>query len=548
MSGRRAARCASALVVLLAVLWPVTAQAHARPIGTLPADGQVVATAPEVLTVSFDEPVALAPEGNRLLAADGSEVPARFAVRDRLLTVTPEAPLADGTHVVAWRVVSTDSHPVAGGFTFSVGAASASAPAVPVAPEQREVRLAQAVATTLQYAGVLGLAGLACVAILLAPVGLRRHPPVALAWRRAAVALAGLGGLGAALGVPLAAVWESGRPLDAVLTGATWATAARSSTTLAALIVIGAALVAVLGLRSTRRGADGVALAAAAVALSALVLVGHTRSYGPVWVVLGADLVHLAAAALWWGGLVAVGLALGVRPRARAALRAGLVARFSTAAAGSVVALVVAGVALYWRIGHSLGGLVDSGYGRTILLKSALVLPVLGLAAWNRWWLLPRTVRSDESRALGLLTQTVRVEALVLACVLAASGALVQQTPPARAEQPAVHPPTERRIELDLDDGLRASVVLAPGRTGVNGVRVRVVDDAGAPVALDDPPALSFRLPDADLGPLRRPVSDAAGTWEATVDLALSGTWEVALAVPLSPFEQPVVTGRIEVR
>ncbi|GAA1549522.1 CopD family protein [Nocardioides humi] len=539
------ARALLAGVVLVLVLWPQAAAAHARTVGTTPADGQVLAEAPASLTVTFDEPVSLAPEGNRLLTAAGEEVPADFSVRDHVLTIEPRQPLGRGTQVVTWRVVSTDSHPVAGSFTFSVGAPSATVLDLPVGTEEREVRLAQAIANGMQYAGTLGLAGLAGVVVLVAPAGVRRHAGLVLAWRRAALVFAGLAAGGAVLLAPLTALWESGRSLGAVLSGDTWTAAVRSASGAGALLVAVGAAAAVLGIR---RGRDALAVGGAAAALAALAVVGHTRSYGPSWVVLPAELVHLAAAAFWWGGLVALVLALAARPGLRVGVRAELLARFSGAAVVVVAALVVAGGVLYWRIGHSLSGLWDTSYGRAVLLKSALLLPVLALAAWNRLRLVDRAAGRDAARAATMLRRTIGAEALVVAAVVAVTAVLVNLTPPARAPRAAAAAPAEQRLELALGDAHRATVVVAPVRRGVNGVRVTVTDAEGAVVGLDDVPALSFRLPEADVGPLRRPVSPtASGVWEATVDLALPGTWEVSLAVPLSRFAQPVVTGRIEV-
>ncbi|WP_198020173.1 copper resistance CopC/CopD family protein [Nocardioides sp. J54] len=546
---RWAALVLLAVAALLVVGSPSPAQAHARPVGTYPADNEVVPEAPTELSVTFNEPVTLAAAGNQVLGPDGAEVASSFSVRDRVLTISLEEALPDGTHVVTWRVTSSDSHPVAGAWTFAVGAPSAHAPAVPVVTEQRDVRLAQAIATGVQYAGLLGLAGVVGVATLLAPVAVRRDAVLARRWHRAAGGFAALAALGSTLLAPLSALRALGEPLGAWWSADTWSEAVRgASATTAAVVVVGVlATVAAL-----RRGLDVLAAAAAATALAAMVLVGHTRSSGPAAVVLGADLVHLGAAALWWGGLVALGLALAPGTGLRPAARAVLVARFSGAAAVSVLGLVAAGLVLYWQVAHSVGGLWETGYGRTVLLKVALVLPVVALAGWNRYRLLPRLgtgPREDPAGAEGRLRTVVRCEAGVLVAVVAATGVLVNLTPPARS---ATEPPplaAERAVTVDVGGGLSADMTLAPGRPGVNGVRLRVTDADGRPVELAGPPTLTLLQPEREVGPLRRPVTpSASGTWEATADLPVTGTWEVTLAVPLSRFEEPVVIGRIEVQ
>lgn len=535
------------LVALLAALWPSPAQAHARPVSTSPGDGAVLPEAPTALSVTFNEPVALASAGNQLLGPDGSVLEAAYTVRDRVLTITPAEPLGPGTHVVGWRVASADSHPIGGAFSFSVGAASAHAPSLPDLAEDREVRLAQVCAHVVQYAGVLGLAGLIGLITLVAPASARASSTLARRWQRTAALFAGLAGAGAIASAPLAALWESGRPLGSFASPGTWSDAAAEPAGLSALVVTAGAVVALVGVRRRR---DAVAVAGATTALGAMVLVGHTRSFGPSWLVLGADLVHLAAAAFWWGGLLGLALALDPGSGLRISGRARLVVRFSTAAAVSVVALVAAGLVLYWRIGHSVSGLWETGYGRALLVKSALVVPVVAMAAWNRRRLVPRLAGGGGERAGTRLRAVVRAEALVLAAVVVATGVLVSLTPPARppATATASAPAAEQSTSVEVDDGYRATIVLAPGRRGVNGVRVTVTDEDGGVVDPATVPDLTFTQPEAELGPLRRVVSPAGtGRWEGTVDLPISGPWQVSLVLPVSRFQAPVAVARIEV-
>src|SRR5690606_27034000 len=115
----------AAAAVLLAILASGPAAAHAVLVGTDPQDGTVLDAPPDALTITFIEPVQAVAGGTTVLAADGSPVDVDVAAVDDALVVTPAATLDDGTYVVSWRVVSLDTHPVAGAFTFSVGAPSA---------------------------------------------------------------------------------------------------------------------------------------------------------------------------------------------------------------------------------------------------------------------------------------------------------------------------------------------------------------------------------------------------------------------------------------
>lgn len=532
-------------LLLLLVAWPAAAFGHASPIGSMPADGQVLTSAPTELTVTFTEPVTVAGTGNAVLDATGAPEKAAFSVQDAVLTIRPERPLAAGTHVVTWRVVSADSHPVTGGFTFAVGQATPGAIDVPTSQAQRELGIARAVVEALRYAGALGLAGLVVFCAFIVPASVRRDEVVERRTRHAAWWFGALAVAAAVVLAPLTAVWESGESLAAVGQIASWRNGLTSSAGVAAALVAAGAALALWGRSRASAVASG---AGAAVLVSSLLTVGHTRSYGPPWLVLSADLVHVSAGALWWGGLVGLGIVLAAGSALRVPVRAAAVARFSVVAGISVVALAVAGAVLYWRIAGSWSGLWESGYGRAVLVKVLLLLPVLVLAAWNRLVLVEHLGGRQGADAARDLRLTVTFEAIAIACVLVATGALVGQTPPPRADTVVTGVPTVQRLDLDLGESHRVELVVTPARRGVNAVQVSLTDSAGEVVDLPEPPQLQISLEDADVGPLNRPLTRTrAGHWEGTADLPLAGSWRLTLAVRLNRFDEPVVFGEVQI-
>ena len=76
--------------------------------------------------MTFTESVNLLQDGIRLMDSVGATVPTPDPVVDGH-TVTWPMPedLADGSYTVTWKLVSSDGHPVAGAFSFGVGAAAA---------------------------------------------------------------------------------------------------------------------------------------------------------------------------------------------------------------------------------------------------------------------------------------------------------------------------------------------------------------------------------------------------------------------------------------
>ncbi|NUT32848.1 MAG: copper resistance protein CopC, partial [Hamadaea sp.] len=102
------------------------ASAHAALTGSDPQQGTVVAKAPDQVSLTFSEKVAMSDGSLRVLDPKGKRVdegkPAN--VSGTTYAVSLHSGLPDGTYTVTYQVVSEDSHPVAGAYTFSIGAPS----------------------------------------------------------------------------------------------------------------------------------------------------------------------------------------------------------------------------------------------------------------------------------------------------------------------------------------------------------------------------------------------------------------------------------------
>ena len=115
---QRIATIAAAAALALSLAGPATA--HSRPETTAPANGAVVATAPEVISISFDKPMRVTfieltnADGDAftLERTDGMAPVTRFEA-------TPPA-LPAGSYTVEWRGLSEDGHAMSGRFSFEV--------------------------------------------------------------------------------------------------------------------------------------------------------------------------------------------------------------------------------------------------------------------------------------------------------------------------------------------------------------------------------------------------------------------------------------------
>jgi copper transport protein len=108
-TARFAAAAAAAVLATFLLAWP--ASAHATLVSTDPADGEVLPQTPDLVTLTFSEPVNLPADAAQLFDAQGEQLEASASGEDRDVLIDVPDQLAAGTYVVTWRVVSAGGHP-----------------------------------------------------------------------------------------------------------------------------------------------------------------------------------------------------------------------------------------------------------------------------------------------------------------------------------------------------------------------------------------------------------------------------------------------------
>ena len=205
--------------------------------------------------------------------------------------------------------------------------------------------------------------------------------------------------------------------------------------------------------RADWRALRGQAALLGLVALGLVAAAGHAAAVEPgAAAAITADVVHLAAAGLWIGGLPALALLLwlaGRRAGADARPYAVLAARrFSRVALGLVGALTVSGLWSAWVQIASVAGLLGTRHGNLLLVKLVTFAAMLVLATLNRRLIpaLGGEAHSVGRPAMRRLSRVVAAEASLAVLVLAIVAAMTV-TPPARHEQPTW--PLSFRLTLD---------------------------------------------------------------------------------------------------
>ena len=464
MAGLRARRLAApfALAVLLAgsalAGSASEALAHAQLVASTPGAGEIVDAAPAELRLVFSEPLEAESSSLDLLGPDGEAILTRAGgidPDDEFALVAELPALEDGAYTVRWRTLSAaDGHGMEGSFSFGIGDPGAIGPLGGTAVEPSEATPAGMAARLLVYIGFMlafGVAAFHRLVIRAGPMPRRLARPLAV------------GLLGAAVGsvmLPLLETAGTGSPLDALL-------GTRGGT-----LALGQAVVALVGaglLLGVPAGGRSVAAATAGLIGIALHVAGGHAAAEPGIIGIAGQVVHVAAAATWIGGIVGVLVAI-VAPRFLAdgveppPLRT-IVPRFSSLALVAIGLVAMTGLLASWTLS---GSILDLGtpYGRTLLVKLALVGVALLIGALNY-------VDGGRGvlRPLGPLGR-LRGETGAVAGILVVTALLATTNPTDAARGARIEPVPDAFGQIVPD----VAMEIVPGRPGVNQFLVDTTD------------------------------------------------------------------------
>jgi copper transport protein len=269
------------------------------------------------------------------------------------------------------------------------------------------------------------------------------------------------------------------------------------------------------------------------------------------------DLVHLSAVSVWLGGLAVLVVALCGGARRRRTTRSRPSSGFSQVAFAAVVAIVVSGTVQGWRQVGGYDALLETSYGRLLVLKVALVGGMLVAAAVSRSWVRQRASRTAalalspgpgavaESPGgglsrLSLLRQSVRVEAGLAVVVLAVTALLVNAVPgETAAGDGGGGGPFATRI---TEDDIVLSLDVDPAAVGPVSMHLYLNEPGGVPFLGFEEVTADLTLPERDLGPITLVLVDyGQGHLSAEgAEIPLEGDWDLEVTVRTSDIDQTV--------
>ena len=267
---------------------------------------------------------------------------------------------------------------------------------------------------------------------------------------------------------------------------------------------------------------------------------GHAGVQPPVWLNAPANVVHVLAVSAWLGGIAVLVLVLRgatreLEPAERTRVLAATVGRFSTLAVGAIALVLATGVTQAIIGMSSLSELLDTAYGRAVLIKFALLLAIVGFGAFNRTRVLPRLRNSDSPGAAGvLLRRTLRTEAAIALVVLGTTGALAGYPP---ANTVAAGPySTDARL-----GPARLEVTVDPARVGANAMHLYLFNRADGR-QYDATKELTVRaeLPGKQIHPIALDARKAGpGHYVVTsAAFGVKGDWKVEVVARVSEFDE----------
>lgn len=613
------------LAVLGLVAAAPAAWAHATLVTQNPADGAIVRHAPASVSATFDQPVGVSPDSLQVFAPDGARVDTggtTHGSKPQEIVVKLKSGLGRGTYTVGWHVISADSHPVQGAWTFSVGAPSktsvnASSLNLTASPL---VGFAFGVIRWVAFCSFALLIGAVAFVLWCWPAGASRPDlfrTVMGAWGGLAgsvlAALLLQGAYGAGEGVSRV-FWPN------VLHATLYSRYGRSLGIRLVLVVVALfVFTSILGnLRIEGRrpsGRTSVTWGALAAALAATwAAADHAGTGIQVPLSLVSDTIHLCSVAIWLGGLTMLATIVLRRPKAadgkpaaRPADRKGRMAtqeaaraveRFSPVALSCVGAIVITGTYQAWRGVGSWPALVDTTYGRLLLIKIGAMCLLIALGYLARVRIaalrapasatparaaelvvagLPRVVAGGMTRNAGAATAagddaagkggsgagasadgplpdagrtavtlrrlrwSVGAEATIAAVVLAVTAVLVNTAP---GRQTFTQPANAAIAFNTGGPGGRGSVsiTVTPAVIGPNKITVTVTSSSGRPMRPKQV-EVSLELPARHLGPLAIPLTlVGSGHYiSKPVTLTITGQWRAEITIRSDAFDETSV-------
>jgi copper transport protein len=533
---------------------PREATAHAEYDHSDPPANAVLPVSPSQVSIWFTERLERAGSNAQIYDQDGKQVQGvTTGPGDGPTAMIVKLPpnLPNGTYSVVWETLSADDgHPAQGYFAFTVGTAANVQTVIPPAATT-STAAPQWLRATSRWAALLGLAlavavwpiWLLVIRFGVSPALTEQDAIVARIRRYAAAALllALVGNLFAlavqAADLPSGGYWHN---LWTVVAHTRYGRLWIARIVLLALYAVGLAFVAWWWPRRRPWRTGIVALLALALPIP-LSLISHAsaENVGRT-TAIAIDYLHVLGASFWVGGvfllvLVLTPLVMQLDNVTRNAVLRRILPRFSAVALAAWAVMGLSGLYAAWLHVGNLTGLTTTAYGKALLLKQLVLLPLLVLGAFNLLIVTrklrqakPEQPSQEPGRWARHFRAAIIAEAILMVVLMLVIGQLIS-LPPARTVL------TEQGGGIHLDLQAQASdrtgtLTITPGATGPNHLRLEL---SGATLPAGTESVIRVSLPSQQIGEQELTLTRAAGNaFEGhSSSLSIAGDWSITAIV-----------------
>ncbi|MGN7359597.1 copper resistance protein CopC [Paenibacillus sp. SAF-054] len=524
-----------AMLLIGLLLYPGLVSAHAYIVKATPAENEVLAKPPAQTVIYFNEPLQKAFHSIKVTDSAGKTVSVGESRipdgENAVLEADLEPALPAGVYAVQWKIVSADGHPVEGTYSFQIGEGGSAGHTTTIAsPGLPGADLV--IIRSLLYTSLACLAGIFGFQLFLLPAGTGSRPgwsprSIRLMWVSLSVlAVSFLLSLPLQTGIDAGVGWSGVGSNPSLLLKMLRITTFGEVWLVQLLLLIAIFGLAVALPRIKDKDNAYIAGTVAFLLLLGMLLaksfIGHAAASEHQALGIAMNFLHLGAASLWLGSLLAFALLLPKEaslPAAPADRKQGyfaVIRRFSLWGTGLVALILISGIYASLQYVPTWYALLHTSYGKVLLAKSALLLIMLILAAWN----LMRGKRAEHQLGAGVWIElTAGIAALVLAAVLT-------NMPTAMASPGPLH------VKQALENNRTISLHVTPNVTGVNDFEVIVQDKDGKPVQGIQQIKLTLTSLDMDMGKYEivMPGGKAEG-FKAQGLISMAGKWNVQVHV-----------------
>jgi copper transport protein len=583
----------SILVAVCAGVFAPAAMAHAVLESTKPARGETLKAQPRLITFGFSEPVESSFGAVRVYNAKGNQVQSGEVTHpggQSFVAIGLRPRLAQGSYTATFRVISADSHPVSGGFVFSIGKAGATPKTVAQLTAADKVGRITAVsfgvARGVSYAAIAFAIGALAFLILIWLPALRSVAGADHRWLEAserfsrrlhALLVVGLaaGLVGQVCQIVFQGATATGGTFWSALDGTVIREVIRTrfgtvhlidAIAFAAFLLVAVprrspvlrpAAVGATGLAARGFGRVELGLMGGLAALLAIspALSGHAETQSPSGLLIPLDALHVSAMSVWVGGLAVLIGVLPVATRAlepsdRTRLLAATLLRFSPVALAAVCAILASGLVQAYVHVRSIDNLINTGYGRAVLAKMVLLAVLIGFGYYNRQRGVPRlqelAAGNASPGAAGVaIRRSLRAEVLLLAVVIGVTSLLVSYAP---ANVTSATGPFARTTTLGPTE---LQMTVDPAATGSNLMHFYLINAKdGSQFDGSKEFSVLMSLPDKNIGPLKAEPRKAGPGHYVVLGASFvpGGKWKVQVVDRVSAFDEYQTTVDVPIR